>query len=146
MIGARGSLTSFTFRLAVVTASEVGGVAAELGVWPGGVGEVWGGTGDPPIKSLTSLSTSSLSLERWLTDLSGVAPRMTSCSSQAGDRVPRIECVVSEPYLFSGCLSFLLLARLSQFVQLLTPPLQLRFSIRHSCLMSSHQNCHMIMG
>lgn len=41
--GARGSWTSFTFRLVVVTASDVGGVAAGPGVWP----EVWpGGVGD----------------------------------------------------------------------------------------------------
>ena len=70
MIGARGSLTNVTFRLDEVTAATA--VVEEAGEdegagWTGdlseGLGEVCGAGGGPPIKSLTSLLTSSLSLD-----------------------------------------------------------------------------------
>lgn len=80
-MGARGSLTSLTFRLEVVTAATGDAVpTAASGDCSGGAGEVLAGSGDPPIKSLTSLFTSSLSLESGSGDFvrPGVDPRITS--------------------------------------------------------------------
>lgn len=63
MMGARGSLTSLTFRFEVVTAATGDTVPTASGDCSGGAGEVLAGRGEPPIKSLTSLFTSSLSLD-----------------------------------------------------------------------------------
>ena len=84
-MGARGSFTSLTFLL-VTEGAGLSLVSAEVGVSPGdlersaagGVGEVWAGREEPPIRSLTSLFTSSLSLDSGSGDLLGACPRVSS--------------------------------------------------------------------
>lgn len=79
--GARGSITSFTFLLAAVAVTGAGAPGEDVAVVAGdvlrsAVGELRAGTGEPPIKSETSLWTSSLSLESGSGDFVrlGVAP------------------------------------------------------------------------
>lgn len=118
-MGARGSLTSLTFRLEVVSAATGDTVpTAVSGDCSGGAGEVLAGSGDPPIKSLTSLFTSSLSLESGSGDFvrPGVDPRITSWDYGETLDVRYLKHIWRVSYIRISCFFLLLLAGLSQLL------------------------------
>ena len=83
--GARASFTNFSFFLPDEEADGWAVVGVDTGSfagWLAAAGDTLRGRGDPPIKSLTSLLTSSLSLDSGSGDLArllGGVPRVRSC-------------------------------------------------------------------